>query len=878
MLRRRHHQNDNKPPTGWTQESGFVTFRPLFFSLIGSCLLLSSPSASLATFPWDCSQQNGKWTCNVRKTVATEATHIPAARITPVRSSAPDGHSLLHWRKPATPSANVKTPPLSARAAAVVADNPFNYDAPDEAIQLVMAPMDQALQLSDASPAMAPQDSSTVSGGVQDTAAQERCLARPLQAPRLSRPSRKDTPIDISAGSARLLDNQVTELTGDVRLQRGDQSLETATLRYDKAQGMVDAEGGVVYREAGFRVQGSAAHLELGNETGQLDDASFSLEDWGARGGADTVYLEGPDKKRLSKASYTTCPADQVDWKLSAREVTLNEANGEGVARDVKLEFKNVPFLYTPYLSFPIDGRRKSGLLAPRFGSSDNSGFQFSQPYYWNIAPNRDATITPRLLSERGLQLQGEFRYLNARNQGQVGVEYLPSDNDFGDDRSLLSLRHDGRPLQRLRTQLLFNEVSDEDYFTDLGQSLSISSITHLERRAGATWYADHWRLAGLVQDYQTVDNTIAAADRPYRKLPQLSFNTRPGSRYGMLGYRLDAEYVNFDRDSSVTGSRVDIQPGLSLPLEGDAWFVTPSLSMRHTRYQLDNNTAGTDASPNRTLGIFSVDSGLFFEREFSRNGRHWLHTLEPRAYYLRVPRRDQDDIPLFDTGEFDFSVRRLFSENRFSGADRVGDADQLTLAVTNRLLDASSGEQYLSVTLGQILFFQDREVRLSSTDPVERDELSEMVAEVDARLGGGWEASAGLQWNPENDTTRLGTARVSYRPAQGQIINLAYRFRRDVLEQLDLSGMWPINRQWHAVGRMNYSLLGDETLEAFAGFQYDSCCWTVQLVGRSHVNEVQGGRTDAIYLQLELKGLGSLGDPVEDLLEHGILGYQDKR
>lgn len=687
------------------------------------------------------------------------------------------------------------------------------------------------------------------------------------------------SPTRLTADHASIRGNHIYQLRGHVIMNRPGQRLTTDYLHYNKETGMARARGHMQLVEKNITVRGTRARLKVGKDRGEVHDAHYRVPARHARGSARTIYLEGPGLKRLQHATYTTCAAGHDDWLLSARQVKLFEDEGIGVAHDVKVAFKGVPILYSPYLRFPISDRRMSGFLVPRIGSSGTSGADIQVPYYWNIAPNRDATITPRIMSKRGILLGMEFRYLNPHDRGKLNLDYLPSDRQYGASRYQVGFHDHAAPLPHLVTDVLFNQVSDSQYFQDFGNTLDTATITDLERHAQATYFGSWWSLFGQAQDYQTIDPAIPVASRPYQRMPQLIFQGTPALDAGGLHYHLYGEYVRFARSNNPPGSplgtRLDLKPQVSLPLTGAAYFVKPALALEYTRYQLHNTAPGQPADQSRTLPLFHVDSGLFLQRNITIGSRHLLQTLEPRAYYLYVPYRNQTNIPLFDTGLYDFNFGQMFQPNRFSGPDRVGDANQLTLAVTSRLLDPDTGAQQLSASLGRIYYFRNRRVTLSPGQAPATRHASDLVGNIDLQLAPDWQATANLQWNPTTHQPDLAGYQLHYQRDGRHIANFTYLFRRNLLRQADLSFLWPLTSSWSAVGSWNYSLLNRQTVDAFVGVQYDSCCWAVQIVSRNYIDGVGGRHNHSLYLQLVLKGLGDIGNPVGALLESGILGYQ---
>ena len=579
----------------------------------------------------------------------------------------------------------------------------------------------------------------------------------------------------------------------------------------------------------------------------------------------------------MVNGSYTTCDVDDNSWSLTSPRIKLDRAKDVGEAYHAVLRIKRVPVFYAPYINFPLSDKRKSGFLAPSFGTSDESGTEIFLPYYWNIAPNYDATFTPRFIERRGVQFQNEFRYLSNYHNGIIEAEYLPSDSLFDDDRSLIRLRHNTNFSRQWRGDLLFAEVSDSEYLEDLGNSLAITSITHLERRADLSYDGNWGNFLTRVQDFQTVDDTIAASNRPYKRLPQLLYSSPRIQSWWNIDQQLRSEWVQFDRDDSVTAARLDIQPTLSRRFERSWGFFEPRVKLRHTQYQLDDQAAGIDDNLSRTVPISSLDGGLFFDKPFTLGKGAFVHTLEPRLFYLYVPFRDQDDIPLFDTGLNNFRFGQLFNDNRFSGGDRIGDANQLTLALTSRLINDLNGQELATLAIGQIRHFRDREVTLSG-GAADTDNTSDFVAQLDINPTNSLTLTGEWQWDPDNEESVLSAASLKYRPAPDRGLNLSYRSRGSALEQTDLSFFWPLSRRWRAVGRWNYSLEENQTLESFAGIEYEQCCWRLSFVRREFINDDDATNDDtntAFLIQLELKGLTRVGSPVDALLEDGILDYR---
>jgi LPS-assembly protein len=683
-----------------------------------------------------------------------------------------------------------------------------------------------------------------------------------------------DETIHFEAGefSALVGESQTASWTGGVLLQRGNRLAGADTASYDAQQRALSLDGNVRYEDPGTQILSDSA--EFSYESGRIEfaGAEFALGASNSRGGAEKLLITERGELELDGVHYTTCPPGSNDWELQADDIDLDTRAGIGSARDIKLRFQGVPILWAPFISFPIGDARKSGILTPEIGSAGRSGNEIQVPYYWNIAPNYDATITPRLLTDRGLQLQTEFRYLTEKHSGQLIGQYLPDDKVVDDNRHFFSARHRSLFDNGWRAMLNFREVSDNQYFEDLGGSLSASSTTHLDRNLRFDWYSDNMMLFGQVQDYQTIDDAIQPDEEPYRRLPQLLFNGHWPEQPGGLTASVNAEVVNFERDVGVTGWRTNLAPRLELPVTGRGWFFTPAVSWDYTRYELDDTLAGQDDSHSRSLPIASLDAGFVMERLTKGSTRH-IQTIEPRMLYVNIPYRDQDALPVFDTIIPDLNLVQLFRTNRFLGVDRIGDTNQVSVGVTSRILDVNSGKELVTATIGQTRYLSDRRVTLPGGTP-SNNESSDYIAEVRFLLYEHLNFDFGHQWGTTTSRTTQSEARLQYRPANNKILNLSYRYRRDSLEQGDISWSWPLGRQWNFVGRYNYSFRDEDVLEQFFGLEYESCCWGLRVVSRRHISTRDGTHDSSFGLQLVLKGMTSVGTAADKLLERGILGY----
>lgn len=664
-------------------------------------------------------------------------------------------------------------------------------------------------------------------------------------------------------------DGQRYQLRGRVQLQNGEQVLRAGKVDWQRDSGAFQAHEDVRYQDGSLLLKATQMRGNSTSGTGSAEDVQFQMTDSRGNGHADQARLLGDNKSTLDRVSYTTCSPDHKGWELRAKRIDIDQNEEVGRARNVTMRLDGVPILWLPYVRFPTSDRRQSGLLYPTLGYDEDRGFDLTLPWYLNLAPNFDATLYPRLITRRGAMLGAEFRYLTDNSRGVVRGDYLAHDRLADRSRGLLRARSYTRLSDQWRVDVNLNHVSDRRYFEDLGNSL-YSNATHLLRSAVYLKGRGHnWRAAIGADQYQITDPELPSNSEPYKRLPRATFAAN-GHVGRTLEYGLGSEFVSFRKDQGLDGRRLDLEPYLDWNLQGPYWYVNPHLTYRVTRYDLDRNS---DNSPSRNLPIASIDAGLTFDRNANWFGKQYTQTLEPRLYYLRVPYRNQDDIPIFDTSYQTFDYWQLFSPNQFSGADRQMNANDLTLALTSRLLDESGAER-LSASVGQIRYFEPQRVQLPGRLATDYSG-SAYVAQVTTRLSERWHLNLAQQWNPNGDHTDLSTIAVQHRTWNNGVLNLAYRYRRNYLEQMDFSALYPINSRWNLVSRWNYSLDQSRTLEALAGIEYASCCVAVRLLGRHYIRNSAGEISNGIMLQIEFKGIGSVGQGTENLLRHAILGYQ---
>ncbi|WP_288375713.1 LPS-assembly protein LptD [uncultured Pseudomonas sp.] len=777
-------------------------------------------------------------------------------------------------------------------------------------------------------------------------------------------------------------EQQIATLAGDVVMRQGSMQAEADEANLYQAENRGELKGNVKIRDNGTLVVGDQAEVQLDTGEAKVDNAEYVMHKSHIRGSA--LYAKRAENAiiRLKDGTYTTCEPGSNAWQLKGNNITLNPATGFGTGTNVTLRVKDIPVFYTPYIYFPIDDRRQSGFLPPSFSTSSDTGFMLVTPYYFNLAPNYDATLYPRYMAKRGLLMEGEFRYLTKSSEGQFGGAYL---NDEDDDRKLqtdykkerwmVNWQHKGGLDERLMTEVDYTDISDPFYFQDLeSDQIGVQKRDFINQQGALTYRGDSYTARLNVHAFEMA--TISQIT-PYDRLPQITLNGMLPYHPAGFNFSYDTEAVRFDRnlkndlvfnkdgqpdaslgvvtdpfgnvlggrriDESVTGiarangTRLNIAPAMSLPMEASYGYITPKLKYAYTSYDLDLDSQGKaqaiaqSANPaygsyhsslNRDIPIFSVDSGLYFDRNTSLFGTNYRQTLEPRLFYLYVPNKDQKDIPLFDSGETLFSYDSLFRDNRFSGIDRIGDENKLSLGVTTRWIEENGFERQ-RFSIGQAYYFEDRKVQLPGIDYRTRDDAKSNVSPYalvyQYAFNRDWRFNSDFNWDPDSRSTRSGSAMFHYQPEDNpnKVVNLGYRYRNDTIsydsltgtwkvgggdygtpgdpnyikdyykiQQHDFSVIWPIVPQWSVIARWQHDYNRNRTLEAMGGFEYDSCCWKLRLINRYWLDTddfsqalPQNEKGDhGVFLQIVLKGLGGVvGNKVESFLDQGIQGYRTR-
>lgn len=678
---------------------------------------------------------------------------------------------------------------------------------------------------------------------------------------------------------------------GEAQLRRGDLVVHADRLQYDQLRDLASASGAVRVNRAGNVYEGPQLQLQVDAFEGRFEQPSYRLLRQGAHGQAQQVDFIDADRSVIHAGTYTTCPRRggpdwMPDWVLSAQHIALDSAEQSGVAREAVLRFKGVPVLATPYLDFALDDARRSGLLPPTVAVDNVSGLQWTQPWYWNIAPNRDATFTPTLLARRGLQLGGEFRYLEADYQGALGLDWLGADPLRQADRWALHTQHQGRVGSDwvrggLGLSVALNRVSDDDYWRDFNQS-SVGTQRLLANDASLSWSAAPWTLSARVQRWQTLQDSASPITPPYDRLPQLHLSHT--SRWAGHDLRLEADYTRFASDASRT-AQANAERTLARAVWSHPWrnawgAISPRLQLHATHYVFDRPLADGSLQASRVLPTFSLDAALLAERDWRLGGRDWLQTLEPRLFYVHTPWRDQSLLPNYDAGANDFNLSTVFTDQAFVGDDRIADTHAITLGLSSRLIDPASGAEALRLGVAQRFRLAEQRVTLPGGLP-ETDRASDVL--LGAALGGfsTWGAEGTLQFKPTSSQWERASVSASYHPGPYRSVSLAYRYQRASSEQIDLGWQWPLpvatGARWFAVGRLNYSVYDARLVDGLLGLEYDGGCW----IGRVMLEQLQTGTDLArqrLVAQLEFVGLSRLGTSPTRSLADNIPGYRPLR
>ena len=701
-------------------------------------------------------------------------------------------------------------------------------------------------------------------------------------------------------------DTEVTEgellFQGNVSLKQGYRQVTADRVTADRARETATATGNVVFREPGILIRGSRIDYDSQSEEAVVSNAHYVIHERRMIGAADQLKRSGNGEIAIEDGRVTYCAPDDPDWVLHANNIEINPDSGDAQAWGAKLEVSNVPVLYLPWIRFPVDSRRKTGLLFPDIGSDTRGGIDITAPVYFNLAPNYDLLYRPRYIQERGFLHQGKFRWLSQNmgywelDGGWIGDDSKFEDEFPGDDGSrwLVGTKHNGRFGDNWHTYINYTRVSDTEYLRDLNNSnLSAQRETALQQLARLAWINDQWQITLDFEQFQSIAEDIA---EDYRKLPQMTARWVGNREWMGLTPIFLSQLSHFDSDiERVTGQRLYNEFGLTKPMNWTAGFFRPTVKYRSVNYELDRPFTDIETSPNSGSLMASLDGGLIFERQTSLFGQSMTQTLEPRVYYLYSQYEEQTFQPDFDSAELTFSYGQLFRDTRFSGNDRLDDANQISVGVTSRYFDNETGEEKLSASLGQIYYFRDREVRLNAFDPILAENTSPLAGEFAWSPSQQWQLRASALYDTNDNTFDAASAQATYFPWSGAVLSAGYTLRepppslleRPVTEQANVSAYVPLNDDWSLFGALEYSLEGSTAVEDMVGFEYDNCCWRIRILYMRYINTERGeipnfsdpdlDRENAIQVQFLLKGMGGFGGRVDNLLKDMIRGFSER-
>lgn len=653
----------------------------------------------------------------------------------------------------------------------------------------------------------------------------------------------------LEADSVRIEESDISIFSGNVVIQQAERRVESDQAEYHKQKEEVWAKGNVNFITPEVQVNSDTAHIKLDTNTSQLSNTKFQSLTSQGRGEAKSIEIKDSTMTQLHQATYTTCDPGNADWLLKSNDISLNHETRQGTATHATLRFKGVPFFYFPYIRFPLGSERLSGFLFPYIGSSKVNGTELKVPYYWNIHPQADATITPWYMRKRGLLLHSEFRYLTENNTGSFLLESLDNDKIFKADRQRWHWDNTSTPSLGWQTQLEYNYVADNQHLIDFSDDLTSSSTTYLPRQGSVSYNTLNWVLNLKAEDHQ-----ILSGANPYKRLPQITLSSRHVEENKQLNYAFQSEAVRFEHDDNkVIGDRVYLQPSVSFPVTTAAGFITPKLSLNYTQYKLEQTSNDTTVS--RTVPSFSLNSGLFFERDSGLFGNDYLHTLEPQLFYVYTPFVDQSNLPNFDSSANGFSINNFFSDYRFNSVDRIGDDNRLTTALATRFINQEDGQELLMARIGQIHYFSDRKVQLGGV--ADTSTRSNIITEAHLKPGN-WELSSQIEWDSNFDNKINSTNLLNY-SRNNFAANITQRFTLNTLETRETKINWALNSRWQINLANLYDVRNKHVIENIYGINYESCCWGLNLSSKTRY--LTSTTTDkGFYIELVLKGLGGFG------------------
>lgn len=694
--------------------------------------------------------------------------------------------------------------------------------------------------------------------------------ARPVQ----SVIDERDAATELSAERMTGRPDRELILEDNAEIIRGGMTLNADKATYDIVDDRVDANGDIKIKRYNDHYTGDEAKLKIDTGEGYVTSPTYQLDKYKSHGKAERIDFLTRDQAVVEQGTYSTCEGPDPDWYLKSSRLDIDSARDIGGARNAVVYFKGVPIMGSPILSFPLSDARKSGVLPPTIGATNKGGLEVMVPYYFNIAPNRDLTIYPRVITQRGVQLGARGRYLGETYSGDTKLEYLPNDQLTKTNRWSISSLHNQTLAPGLSFYSNINAASDDNYPNDFSHSLTTANTRILGRDLSLNYgFGGIWNASLRTSTYQVLQDPLTPIGQPYDRLPQL---TLIGGQQDIAGFdwTMTADATRFWSNDLVRGDRVMVNPRLSYPIIAPGYFITPSVSLNATSYNLDQQASGVPSSQSRVLPTISMDAGMVFEREASFLGSPATQTLEPRLFYVKTPYKDQSQIPLFDTAVADFNFAQLFSENRYAGSDRISDANQLTAALVSRFIE-DSGQERMRFAVAQRFYFNDQQVIANSLGTPADSGKSDILLAATGQVFQSLSVDSNLQYSQTSRKTSRTNYGVRWQPEPKKVLNLQYR--RDVpaaLELVDASGQWPISSRFYGVGRINYSLIDKQISEGVLGLEYQADCWVFRVVAQRKPTGT-GVATSALFFQLELNGLSKLGSNPLEVLRLNVPGYQ---
>ena len=697
--------------------------------------------------------------------------------------------------------------------------------------------------------------------------------------------------VEIEGDSLETLLDRKMKAKGNAILKKGNKTIKAEVIEYDQISEKLITQGNTSIDLEKISLSGTKLNYRLSDQTGKMEDVTFNIKSdkkeetivqkgiqvtkryYDFRGDAKAIFFEGENKTKLESSRLTTCEVDSNDWYIKSKNMEIDTKKDQVKASHASLDFKGVPIFYMPSTSFSLNKNRQSGFLSSTFGTTSKSGFEFRVPYYFNISPNMDATLTARYLGKRGPLADGEFRYLTENYSGINQLQYMNHDQSSGqDNRYFLKLNHQHQFGRGWSGSYDLQKVSDNTYFSDLATMIQVTSVVNLPQRVNLNYSGDIWKLNLLTEKYQTLTN---ASNSPYQRLPQVNLSGKKD--YDNFILDLKSQWTLFERDDKfastftdaqkITGSRFTMTPAITIPLTSEYGYIKPKVSANIRSYNLNNSS---DNNKDIVTPIFSLDSGVYLDRNINFLNQNYTNTLEPRLFYVYIPYKDQSVLPNFDSGLADLNMQTLFYENQYNGQDRINDANQLTASLTSKFLD-KNGKERLSAIIAQRYYFEDR--RVFGNDLTEAKKAnSDIFMGASAKLPNSLNLDAMFQFDPTSNSLLRSTLGSRYNPEPGKMLNVSYRLIDNIidnnqdLEVFNAAGQWPLGNRFYSIGRYNYDLKSSQTIEVLAGLEYDGGCWVARSIFDRISLPTSPNPNYAFFIQLELNGIGSIGSDANKL------------